>query len=163
VTTVDTTASLLMPVDAPIFAAATVGFDAASNILVAQAKAYLANPSAPLLTQLQTQIVVLQQQVNSAVLQAARIVDPNSQQHAMAAIQAVATVVSGILALIQSISSKAAVVQMTTAAKVKISAVRPYLWTDRAVEQVAAHYNEPTPVAAVQVAFVDYQLERAGF
>src|SRR5208337_398530 len=65
VTTVDSTAALLAPVDAPIFAAATVVFDAATNLLVAQAKAYLANPSAGVLAQLQSQIVTLQQQVNT--------------------------------------------------------------------------------------------------
>ena len=79
VATVDSTATLLAPADAPIFAAATSGFDAASNLLVAQAKAYLANPSAGVLAQLQTQIVTLQQQVNAALLQAGRIVDANSQ------------------------------------------------------------------------------------
>ena len=46
VATVDSTAALLAPADAPLFAAATVGFDAASNMLVGQAKAYLTNPSA---------------------------------------------------------------------------------------------------------------------
>src|SRR5580704_18811623 len=46
VATVDSTAALLAPVDAPIFTAATVGFDAASSLLVTQAKAYVANPTA---------------------------------------------------------------------------------------------------------------------
>ena len=46
VASVDSTAALLAPADAPIFTAATSGFDAASNLLVVQAKAYLANPSA---------------------------------------------------------------------------------------------------------------------
>jgi len=66
VATVDSTAALLAPADAPIFTAATVGFDAASNLLVAQAKAYLANPSGSALAKLQNQIVTLQQQVNTA-------------------------------------------------------------------------------------------------
>ena len=87
VATVDSTAALLAPADAPIFAAATIGFDAASNLLVAQAKAYLANPSASVLAQLQNQIVTFQQQVNTALLQAAKIVNANSQQHALAAIR----------------------------------------------------------------------------
>ena len=112
VATVDSTATLLAPVDAPIFTAATVGFDAASNLLVAQANAYLSNPSVGMLAQMQAQIVTLQQQVNAAVLQAAKIVNPSSQQHALDAIQAVGTVVSAILALVQSLSSKAAVAQM---------------------------------------------------
>ena len=79
VATVDSTAALLAPADAPIFTAATIGFDAASNLLVAQAKAYLANPSASVLAQLQNQIVTLQQQVNTGLLQAAKIVDQKSQ------------------------------------------------------------------------------------
>ena len=97
VATVDSTAALLAPADAPIFAAATIGFDAASNLLVAQAKAYLANPSASVLAQLQNQIVTFQQQVNTALLQAAKIVNANSQQHALAAIQGVGTIVVAIL------------------------------------------------------------------
>jgi hypothetical protein len=45
VVTVDSAVALLAPADAPVFAAATVGFDAASNLMAAQAKAYLANPT----------------------------------------------------------------------------------------------------------------------
>ena len=89
VATVDSTAALLAPADAPIFAAATIGFDVASSLLVAQAKAYLANPSGSTLAKLQNQIVTFQQQVNTALLQAAKIVDQKSQQHALAAIQGV--------------------------------------------------------------------------
>jgi len=49
VATVDSSVALLAPADAAIVAAATAGFDAASNVLVAQARAYLANPTAPAL------------------------------------------------------------------------------------------------------------------
>jgi hypothetical protein len=70
VATVDSTAALLAPADAPIFATATAGFDATANLLVAQAKAYLANPSASVLAELQTQVVTFQQQVNSSLLAA---------------------------------------------------------------------------------------------
>lgn len=56
VATVDSTASVLAPADAPAFTGATVGFDAASNLLVTQAKAYLANPTSTTLGQLQTQV-----------------------------------------------------------------------------------------------------------
>jgi len=109
---VDTTASVLAPADAPIFTAATASFDAATNLLVAQCKAYLANPSASLLAQLQAQIVTFQQQVNASLLQSARIVNPNSQAHALAAINGVATIINAIFALIESISSKASAAQM---------------------------------------------------
>jgi hypothetical protein len=147
---VDSTAALLAPADAPIFTAATAGFDTASNLLVAQAKAYLANPSAGILAQLQTQIVTLQQQVNAALLQAARIVDANSQQHALAAIQAVGTIASSILALVASVSSKAAVAHLAAQTGVKLSMVRPYLNDSRAAEIVAAHYGEPVALARMQ-------------
>ncbi len=163
VATVDSTAALLAPADAPIFAAATVGFDAASDLLVAQAKTYLANPSASVLAQLQNQIVTLQQQVNTALLQAARIVDAKSQQHALAAIQGVGTIVTAILALVQSISSKAQVAQMAAASGVKLAAVEPYLNESRAAEIVAAHYGEPSSVARAQVMHAEQAEMNAGF
>ena len=127
VATVDSTAALLAPADAPIFAAATVGFDTASNLLVTQAKAYLANPSASLLAQIQTQIVTFQQQVNASLLQTARIANPASQKHALSAIQEVATVVSAMLSLVQSVSSKAAVAQMAAHSTIKLEPSRPML------------------------------------
>jgi hypothetical protein len=163
VATVDSTAALLAPADAPIFTAATIGFDTASNLLVAQAKAYLANPSASVLAQLQNQIVTMQQQVNTALLQAARIVDQKSQQHALAAIQGVGTIVVAILALVQSISSKAQVAQMAAHSGVKLAAVEPYLNENRSAEIVAAHYGEPNSVARAQVVQVTQAEMSAGF
>jgi hypothetical protein len=163
VATVDSTATLLAPADAPIFAAATSGFDMATNLLVVQARAYLANPSTSLLAQLQTQVVTLQQQVNSALLQAAKIVDTASQKHAMAAIQAVSTIVNAILSLVQSISSKAAVAQMAAHSGVKLAMVRPYLDEPQATALVAAHYGEPVSIARVQVAWTEQAEVNAGF
>ena len=163
VATVDSTAALLAPADAPIFTAATIGFDVASNLLVAQAKAYLANPSGSTLAKLQNQIVTLQQQVNTALLQAARIVDQKSQQHALAAIQGVGTIVVAILALAQSISSRAQVAQMAADSGVKLAAVEPYLNESRAAEIVAALYGEPVEVARVQVAQATQAEMSAGF
>jgi|GEM_PF-699865 len=163
VATVDSTAALLAPADAPIFAAATIGFDAASNLLVAQAKAYLANPSASLLAQLQNQIVTFQQQVNTALLQAAKIVNVNSQQHALAAIQGVGTIVVAILSLVQTISSKAQVAQMAARSNVKLAAIEPYWNRDRSAQIVAARYREPIEVARVQVTQVTQAEMSAGF
>ncbi|MGB0065036.1 MAG: hypothetical protein WBP85_11375, partial [Terracidiphilus sp.] len=151
VATVDSTAALLAPADAPVFTAATSSFDAASNLLVTQAKAYLANPSASALQELQTQVITFQQQVGAALLQAARIGDPNSQAHALSAIQAVATIVNTILSLVASISSKATVTKMSAATGVKLAMIRPYLDDERAAKIVAAHYGEPVSVARVQV------------
>jgi hypothetical protein len=163
VATVDSTATLLAPADAPIFTAATVGFDAASNLLVAQAKAYLANPTAPVLQQLQTAVVAFQQQVNAALLQAARIANPASQQQVLNAINAVATVVSAMLALVMSISSKGAVARMASQSTIKLAQVRPYLDEGKAAELVAVHYGEPVNQAAMQVAQVEVSAAQAGF
>ncbi len=163
VATVDSTAALLAPADAPVFTAATSSFDVASNLLVAQAKAYLANPSANALQQLQTQVVTFQQQVNAALLQAARIVHPASQAHALSAIQAVATIVNTILSLVASISSKAAVANMSAATGVKLSMIRPYLDHTRGAEIVAAHYNEPAALARAQMAQAEQAEMKAGF
>jgi hypothetical protein len=163
VATVDSTAALLAPADAPIFAAATVGFDAASNVLVAQAKAYLANPSAGLLAQLQSQIVIFQQQVNGALLQSARIVDSASQAHALAAIQGVGTIVSALLALIQSVSSKVEVAQMAAHSSIKLARVPAYRNEGKAAEIVAGHYGEPVGLARMQVELAERDEALAGF
>jgi hypothetical protein len=163
VATVDSTAALLAPADAPTFTAATVGFDLASNLLVTQAKAYLANPSAGTLAQIQTQIVTFQQQVNSALLKAAGISNAASQKHALAAIQAVGTIVSAILALVQSISSKAEVAQMAVRSAIKCAAVGVYLDRSDAAKIVAAHYGEPIGMARMQVVQAAQTLRSEGF
>jgi hypothetical protein len=151
IATVDSTAALLAPSDAPIFSAATASFDAAANVLIFQAKAYLANPSAGTLAQLQNQIVTFQQQVNSALLQAARISHPSSQQHAMTAIQAVATITTAILALVQSVSSKSDVARMASRSEIKLATVEPYFNHVNSAELIAAHYSEPITAARRQI------------
>lgn len=163
VATVDSTAALLAPADAPAFTAATASFDAASNLLAAQAKAYLANPSASVLAQMQVSVVALQQSVNAALLQAARIMDTGSQQHALAAIQAVGAIVSAILALVQSVSSRAAIARMAADSTIKLATVRPYMDEGKAAEMVASHYGEPVALARVQIAQAELNEMQAGF
>jgi len=160
---VDSTAAVLDPAAAPIFNAATLGFDAASNTLASEAKAYLSNPNATVLAQLQTAVVTFQQQVNASLLAAVKIVNPSSQQKAMADINAVATVINAMLALVESVSSKAAVARMAAAATIKLEAVQPYLNKGQAAEMVAAHYGEPVEVARIQVAQAEWIAEGAGF
>jgi hypothetical protein len=162
VATVDSTAAILAPAEAPIFAAATIGFDAASNLLVAQAKAYLANPTASVLTQLQAAVVGFQQQVNASLLSAARIANPVSQKHVLNAINAVGTVVIAILALVQSVSNKVAVAQMASQSTIKLAMVRPYLDEGKAAAMVAAHYDEPVEMARTQVAQAEMSAAQAG-
>ena len=163
VASVDSTAALLAPADAPVFAAATVGFDAASNLLVNQAEAYLANPSATILAQIQSQIVTLQQQVNSALLQAVKIVDPASQKHALAAVQGVAAIASAILALVQSLSTKSAIAQMAARSTIKLSAVTSLLDRSRSTQAIAVHYDEPVALARMQVAQTERFETTTGF
>ncbi|MGA2558879.1 MAG: hypothetical protein ABSF17_04310 [Terracidiphilus sp.] len=163
VTTVDTTAALLAPVDAPLFAAATAGFDAASKLLANQARAYLANPSAGLLAEIQAQIVTFQQQVNAALLSVARITNPASQKHALSAIQATATIVSAIFSLVQSISGKAALAQMAAHSTIKLASVEPLLDSALASQMIADHYREPVAVASAEVAQAEQWQKLAGF
>ena len=163
VAAVDSTAAQLAPKDAPIFTQATAGFDAASNLLVVQAKAYLANPSGATLAQLQAQVVAFQQEVNSALLQAAGIVDSSSQKRALTAIQAVATAVTAILALVQSVSSKSQIARMASASNIKLASVLPYVDHAEATGIVAAHYREPVTLARMQVAHAEQTEMQAGF
>jgi len=163
VASVDSTASLLDPADAPIFMAATVGFDAAANILVQQARAYQLNPSAGALTQLQLAIVALQQQVNASLLEAARITNPNGQLHALNAINAVGTAVGTMLALVQGISSKSAVARMARQSPLKVATLRPWINETEAAEMLAAHYGESIASARIQIAHAQAAEIQAGF
>lgn len=163
VATVDSTVAVLAPADAAALLAATAGFDAASHLLVVQAQAYLAHPGAGTLAQLQAQVVSFQQQVNAALLAAAHIVNSASQQHAMAAIQAVATIIGSILALVQSVSTKAQVAQMAAGSTVKLAVVAPYMDSARSAAIVAAHYNEPVTAAQMQIARAQREQAAAGF
>jgi len=73
------------PADAPVFAAATAGFDAASKLLAAQAKAYLANPTAGVLASFSRRWC-LSTAGQRRVLSAARIANHTSQQHVLNAV-----------------------------------------------------------------------------
>ena len=163
VSVIDSTASVLAPQDAAVFTAATVGFDAASNLLVAQAKTYLTNPSASVLAELQAQVVSFQQSVNAALLAAVKIVNPASEQKAMTDINAVATVVNAILALVLSISSKAAAGRMAAAAQIKIARVETPARLNESIGIVARHYGLSDLQAQVTVNQVGYELAYNGF
>jgi hypothetical protein len=163
VATVDSTAAMLAPADAPIFAAATAGFNAASNLLETEAKAYLANPSASALAQLQAAVVTLQQNVSGATLSAVKIVDQKSQTLAMNAINAVSTILNAMLALVISVSSQAQVAQMAAQSSIKLAQVRGYMDEGEAAEIVAGHYGESVGVARMQVERAERFEALAGF
>ncbi|HWT65612.1 MAG TPA: hypothetical protein VN151_05820, partial [Terracidiphilus sp.] len=145
------------------FTTATANFDAMAQTLVAQAKAYLANPSASTLAQLQTQVVAFEQQANAALLDAVHITNATSQQHALTVIRAVATIAATMLALVQSVSSKTAVAQMAGESTVKLAVVEKYMDREIAAGMVARHYGEPVVVARVQVEESEETLVSAGF
>lgn len=163
VATVDSTAALLDPQDAAIFSAATMGFDAASNVLVAHARAYLANPAAETLAELQTAVVTLQQQVNASLLQAVGLNNLNSRQHALNAINAVATAVNAMLALVETISNKAAVARMASQARVKMVSVLPLLNADQSAQMLAAHYGGSMAMARAKIELAEKGQIEAGF
>ena len=159
----DSTGAVLDPEAAPIFAAATQRFDALSNALAVVAKAYLANPSAGTLAQLQISVYSFRQTVNAALLQAAGIKDSKSQQKALADINAVATVINAIFAIVASISSPKQVAAMAAASTIKLAAVQPYLDRTRAVSMISEHYRESLDIASAQEAENEAALVRAGF
>jgi hypothetical protein len=162
VTAVDSLVAALAPADEAALNTATISFNAVSNLLVVQAKAYLANPTASTLHLLQDQVVALQQQVNTALLAVAKITNPNSQQHVLAAIQSVAAIVTAILSLVQTVSTKSDIQRMAAQSTVKVAQVEPLLDPEAAAQMVAAHYAEPLPVARQQVAQATSELAQAG-
>ena len=89
--------------------------------------------------------------------------DSASQTYALAAIQGVGTIVSAILALVQSVSSKVAVAQMASQSTIKLADVRAYRNEGKAAEIVAGHYGEPVGLARIQVARAEYSEVQAGF
>lgn len=163
VATIDSAATVLLPADAAIFAAATVGFDAAANLLEDQAKAYLANPSASVLAQLQTAITTFEQDVNSALLAAAKITNSNSQKSVLSAVNAAATIASAILVLIEAVSTKAQIARMAAATPVKLAAVEHLRNNDEAARLVAAHYKLSLSRAQNEVSKNKMKMMAAGF
>jgi hypothetical protein len=160
--TVAATVELLVPEDAVIIKAALVGFDAATNLAVAEAKAYLANPGQTTLQALQTGVTTLQQQVNSALLQAAKIVNPKSQQAVTAALNAVATVINSIFALILSIKGNTLATAAKTAKVIRLRDL-PYSDQEQAVTIVAEHYRITRDEASIRVNGGEALIWTAGF
>jgi hypothetical protein len=161
--TVASTITVLQPQDALLISGALAGFDNLADLTVAEAKAYLANPGQTTLQALQTGILTLQQQVNGALLHAARIVDPNSQALVTAALNGVATIVNSIIALVLEIKGNTVQAEAAKAAPlVRSSEVRKLYDPKLSAAIVAKHYGETIEQAEVQVAWGQQELERAG-
>ena len=163
VATVDLTVAALVPADAAILTSITSGFDAAATLLSAEAQAYLANPSASTLNQLQAGITAFTQTVNSALLAAAKIKNSSSQKSILAALNAVATTSTAILILVQSLSSKAELARMAAASPIKLADTTPLRDDDAAAQLLAVHEHQPLAKARKQLAAGKRMAVEAGF
>jgi hypothetical protein len=160
--TVAAAVQILQPQDALLVQGALMGFDAAANLVRVQAQAYLANPNQTVLQTLQTGVVTFQQQVNASLLAAARIVDPQSQATILAALNAVATVINSMFALIGGIKGNT-IAALATGATIALATTRRYRDEAQSVRIVAAHYGESEAAASIQVALAQRELAVAGF
>jgi hypothetical protein len=153
--TIDATVATLDPANAAVILLAGTTFTAAATLVEAQAKTYLANPTATALQQLQAQALAFQSNVSTALLQAARITNSASQQKITVAINAAVTGISAILALITTIKGSTVTPASVTANSTVAAAMR-LVDRHQAIALVAQHYGEPQFMAA-------YQMQAAGF
>ena len=152
-------ASQLAPQDAILIQAGVTAITIGQDLLDKQAKAYLANPTAGILAQLQAQAVTFQQNVNAAVLTALKITNSDSQKRIIAQIQVVLTGATAVLALLQTIKGSSLTIPTTT---ITTSTILPYLNEQRSVDLVAQHDGVPEFVASYRVHQAERSLQAAG-
>lgn len=160
--TVASLATLLVPPDTALIAAALLAFDTLANVVSAEAKAYLAAPNQTLLQALQTGVVTFQQQVNATLLAAVKIINPQSRAAVTAGINAVATVINSIFALILQIKGNT-IAASANAKTVSIMRVVPLFDRPAAERMVAAHYDESLPEARARINCSLLEIQAAGF
>src|ERR1700747_2536256 len=100
------------------------------------AKNYLANPSQTTLQVLQALIVQIQQNANQALLAALKITNPNSKTTVTKVINILAAAANALVALVQSMSTKAQVAEMGTHVTVTLAQV--HMLMDQNGMQMAA-------------------------
>ena len=81
----------------------------------------------------------------------------------LSAVNAVATIANSILALVESVSTKAQIAHMAATASVKLAAVEPLRNNDEAVKLVAAHYKLSFTRAQKEVSKTKAAMVAAGF
>jgi hypothetical protein len=158
-TTLGSVAGSLSPQDSVIIDPVVTALVTSQNLLKNQAQAYLANPTAGVLAQLQAQAVTFQQSLNSAVLTALKITNSDSQKRIIAQIQVVLTGATAVLALLQTIKGNTLTV---TTGSVTTSQVLPYLDESKSVALVAEHEGVPSFVASYRVHQAEASLIAAG-
>ena len=164
VATVDSTAAMLAPADAPIFAAATVGFDAASNLLVGAGQGLPGQSfrrRAGAVAERSCRSATAGERGDSAG--GRKSSTQKSQTLAMAPSRRWAPSSARFWRWCNSVSSKAAVAQMAAQSSIRLAQVRAYLNEGKAAEIVAGHYGEPVGVARIQVAQAERNEALAGF
>jgi hypothetical protein len=159
--TVDATLAALDPAQAGPIIGVGQTFVAGATLVDAQAKTYLANPSATALQQLQAQALAFQANVSTALLQAAHITNAASQQKILSGLNAAVTGISAILALISTV--KGSTISPASVTAPKLSSLGPVLDERQQIAIVAGHYGEPEFLAAYQVRHVKVKLQQAGF
>ena len=160
-TTVGQVVASLDPSEAAVITGAVAGFTAAATLFSTQAQTYLANPTATALGHLQAQVLGFQQNVNTSLLQALKIVNTASQQRVTLAIQGLATALTAVLALISTIKGNTLSVS-AIAAPVKVSQIEPLMNRQEQIRMIAAHYNISEMAADWQIGRSQRQLQAVG-
>ena len=160
-TTVASVVASIDPGSGIIISAAVAGFDMLAKLVAAQAQNYLDNPSTSVLLTLQNQVLTFQQQINSSILQAAKITNMQSQQRVLAAIEGLSTAVTAVIALIATVKGNTLSTASLTA-PVKIAQVISPQQIDVSTQMVAEHYGITTGAAEASVRASIYALRRIG-
>jgi hypothetical protein len=159
-TTIDGVIAVLVPQDAALIAIVGTSFTAGANLVDAQAKTYLENPSATALQQLQAQALAFQANVNTALLQAAKISNPASQQKILTGLNAAVTGISAVLALISQIKGSTLTPASVTAPK--IAQVEHLMNPNRSIAMIASHYGISDGRAEIMYVHNMSRLQEAG-
>lgn len=125
--TVAATIAALTPAEAALIAVCDGGFDAAAKTLQALTAAYLANPSASILQQIQDAINSLEAAINTATLNAFGIKNTVSQNLALAALKGLLTVVTVVFGLISQTETTAQLQALAATGTMHLAELRPYM------------------------------------
>lgn len=134
--TVAATMTALLPADAILIGVTSTAFDTLAKSIQALTASYIANPNATTLQQLQGAVNALESQINVATLGALKIVNPVSQQLAIAALKGLLTVVTIIFGMIAPTESLSMLKTLRDSNTIHLAKVRQYM--DQQKIEVAA-------------------------
>jgi hypothetical protein len=125
--TVAATVELLDPASAALLSVGDATFDTLAKTLQVLTAAYIANPNASTLQQIQTAINTLESNINTATLNAVGIKDVESQRLAVAALHGLLTVVTIVFGMIAPTESVTMLYQLRSTGTIHLAQVRPYM------------------------------------